>query len=57
MSTTATANQVYWYQLVFTDTGGDQKVFNFYTTQGATAGTIDTAVTDFAVDGGARSLR
>ena len=30
MSTTATANQVYWYQLVFTDTGGDQKVYNFY---------------------------
>ena len=53
MSTTATANQVYWYQLVFTDTGGDQKVFNFYATQGATVGTIDTAVADFAADGGA----
>jgi hypothetical protein len=53
MSTTATANQVYWYQLVFTDTGGDRKVYNFYAKQGATPGTIDTAVTDFAADGGA----
>ena len=53
MSTTATANQVYWYKLVFTDTGDDRKVYNFYAEQGATAGTINTAVTDFAADGGA----
>ncbi|MPZ30508.1 MAG: hypothetical protein GEV13_05845 [Rhodospirillales bacterium] len=53
MSTTATANQVYWYQLVFTDSGGDQKVFNFYAEQGASGGTINTGATDFAADGGA----
>ncbi len=52
ISTSATANQVYWYQLVFTDTGGDQKVYNFYATQG-TGGTLDMGATDFAADGGA----
>ncbi|MBY0317652.1 MAG: DUF4114 domain-containing protein [Reyranella sp.] len=52
MTTTATANQVYWYQLVFTDTGGDQKVFNFYATQG-TGGTLEFDTADFAIDGGA----
>ena len=34
----ATSGQVYWYQLVFSDSHGDQKVYNFYSEAGATAG-------------------
>ena len=29
---TAAQGQVYWYQLVFSDSAGDQKVFDFYAT-------------------------
>ncbi|SEO16646.1 hypothetical protein SAMN02990966_01236 [Rhodospirillales bacterium URHD0017] len=53
MSTTGTTGQVYWYQLVFTDSGGPPKVYNFYATQGSSVGTIDIDATDFAADGGA----
>jgi hypothetical protein len=53
MSTTATAGQAYWYQLVVTDAQGDRKVFNFYTTEGASVGTVDSDAADMTADGGA----
>jgi hypothetical protein len=49
----AASGQVYWYQLVFSDSQGDQKVYNFYSESGGTAGPILTASGDFAADGGA----
>jgi hypothetical protein len=51
--TGAASGQAYWYQLVFSDSQGDQKVYNFYSEAGATAGSILTASGDFAADGGA----
>jgi hypothetical protein len=45
--------QLYWYQLVFSDSSGDQKVFDFYATATATAGQIQTGATSVAADGGA----
>ncbi len=49
----AASGQVYWYQLVFKDSQGDQKVYNFYSEAGTTPGSILTAGPDFAADGGA----
>ena len=50
---TATAGQIYWYQLVFSDTAGDQKVFDFYATAGSMLGQVQTGATSVAADGGA----
>jgi hypothetical protein len=50
---TAAAGGVYWYQLVFSDSSGDQKVFDFYATAGSTLGQVQTTATSVAADGGA----
>jgi hypothetical protein len=49
----AAAGQVNWYQLVFSDGAGDQKVYSFYTTASGTAGQIETTPASLAADGGA----
>ena len=48
-----TANDVYWYQLVFSDSTGDQKVYDFYASATTTPGQIQTTATSVAADGGA----
>jgi hypothetical protein len=45
--------QVCWYQLVFSDSDGDQKVFDFYVTATNSIGQIQTSATSLAVDGNA----
>lgn len=50
---TASAGDIYWYQLVLSDSAGDQKVFDFYATAAATLGQVQTAATSVAADGGA----
>lgn len=50
---TTQAGQLYWYQLVFSDSSGDQKVFDFYATATSTAGQVQTGATSVAADGGA----
>ncbi|MGE4080453.1 MAG: hypothetical protein AB7F22_33425, partial [Reyranella sp.] len=44
-------NGVYWYQLVLSESGGDQKVIDFYATSNGTAGQIQGALTSMAADG------
>lgn len=48
-----TAGEIYWYQLVLSDSTGDQKVFDFYATATGTPGQIQTSPTSVAADGGA----
>jgi hypothetical protein len=48
---TAPNGSVYWYQLVVSDTSGDQKVIDFYATSNGTAGQIQGALTSMAADG------
>jgi len=48
--------QVYWYQLVFSDSQGDQKVYNFYSESGGTAGDPDRQ-RRLRADGGATLAR
>ena len=50
---TTTAGQLYWYQIVLSDTSGDLKVYDLYATATATAGQVQTAATSVAADGGA----
>lgn len=44
-------NSVYWYQLVLSDSTGDQKVIDFYATSNGTVGQIQGALTSMAADG------
>jgi hypothetical protein len=52
-ASTAVDGKLYWYQLVFSDSAGDQKVFDFYATGGATPGQIQAGAASVAADGGA----
>ena len=47
------AGQVYWYQVVLSDSSGDLKVYDLYATATATAGQVQTGATSVAADGGA----
>ncbi|MFO1158652.1 MAG: hypothetical protein U1E60_07420 [Reyranellaceae bacterium] len=42
---------VYWYQLVVSDTTGDQKVIDFYATSNGTVGQIQGTLSSMAADG------
>ena len=50
---TTTAGQVYWYQIVLSDSSGDLKVYDLYATATATPGQVQTSATSVAADGGA----